>query len=99
MDEAAIWELVLPYLKEILSAVTIFVVTGLRLFWQKRAAVDATEYAQRQGGNGASKKVIAEGKIADMPRFLRPMTDGGVEKLIERAVPAGQKRVSLAPQE
>lgn len=97
-----VFELVRPYLVEILGALSAALVTLIRIWVQKRVALAAAEKQEREGNGlpGTEKKARAVKHVTDtLPPGVRPFTQAGLDKLVEGAVPAARKRVSDKPPE
>jgi hypothetical protein len=93
-------DLLFSSFKEILGAVTAAAVLYVRAWVQARAAVNAAEYMQRNEPDlpGAEKKTRAMQSVKDaLPRGVRPLTDKGLDHLVERAVPKAKKRIASEP--
>ncbi|MFQ5339940.1 MAG: hypothetical protein ACE5F6_00180 [Anaerolineae bacterium] len=93
-------ELVKPYLIEVVAALVAAAVTVIRVWVQKWAAVKAAEEQERQNGGlpGTKKKARAMDKVTNtLPLGVRPLTQAGLDKLVEDAVPEARKRASYRP--
>jgi len=93
-------ELFLSSFKEILAAATAAAVLYMRAWVQARVAVQAAEAMQRSEpylpGKEKKSRVMRNVKSALPPGF-RPLTDKGLDHLVERAVPKAKKRASTPP--
>ena len=95
-----LFDLLKPYLTEILAALTVAAVTLIRAWVQQRVAVMAAEKQERENGGlpGPEKKARAmEHVAASLPAGVRPFTEAGLDRLVEGAVPAARARVSERP--
>lgn len=93
-------ELLMPYVTEILAALTLAVVTLIRAWVQQRVAVMAAEKQERENATlpGQEKKARAkEHVVSVLPRGARPFTEAALDKLVEKAMPEARKRVSDKP--
>lgn len=93
-------ELLLSSFKEILAAGTAGVVLYVRAWWQSHAAVNAAEEVERQTPAlpGPEKKRIAMMAVHErLPRGVRPLSEGGLDRLVQKSVPEAKKRVSKRP--
>jgi hypothetical protein len=94
----AILDLVQPYVREILAALTAALVTLIRAWVQQRVAMKAAEKQERanHGLPGVEKKVRAMEQVtSELPLGVRPFTQAGLGRLIE----AAHKRISDKPPE
>jgi hypothetical protein len=88
-----------PYAAQILGAITTAAVLFVRAWVQKHVAVLATAQAETRSQEtpmaGAEKKTAAIAHVCEkLPLGVRPLTKGGMSRLVENAVPAGKAKAS-----
>ena len=100
-----------PMLTELVTAAVAAAIFWLRAQLHKRIAVGATEEAElwAHGAGekqaGQAKKVRAKAAVMALPPFVRPLSEKGLDRVVEKAVPKGRERarakirVSEAPPE
>jgi hypothetical protein len=89
-------DLLFSSFKEILGALTAGIVLYVRAWVQARVAVQAAEAMQRSEPDlhGSVKKLRVMQDVKDaLPMGVRPLTDKGLGKLVENAVPKAKKRI------
>lgn len=95
-----LYELLQPYLTEILGALTAAAVTLIRVWVQQRVALKAAEKQERENADlsGAEKKARAiEHVTSTLPIGVRPFTEAALDKLVESMLPEARKRASDKP--
>lgn len=91
-------DLLLSSATEILTAVTAGAVLYVRAWVQKRVALIATSDQEGMGMPGVEKKQRALASVRKrLPMGVRPLTEKGLDKLVEEAVPEAKKRTSTRP--
>lgn len=93
-------EFVKPYAIEIMAALTAGAVAYIRAKVQRLVAVEAAADQEREecaSLPGSLKKAQAMQHVkVKLPIGLRPLTQAGLDKLVESAVPEGKKRRAKA---
>lgn len=92
-------EMLLSSLHEIIVAATAGVILYIRSWVQSHVAVRAAEDAERQPDLlNHEKKIRAMAAVRNkLPVGIRPLTTGGLGRLVDSAVPKAKKRVSDRP--
>lgn len=99
----ALWDLVKPDLVLILGAITAGLLAYIRAWFQKHVAVAATESVEREAletpMSSLDKKALAMARTSEkLPAGVHPLTNDGLDRLVESAVSEGVKRASVPPQ-
>lgn len=105
----AVWEAFKPMLPSLVAALVAALIAYVRNWVQRHAAVSATTIVELESkvreltpalsnlSNPLKKQLAMQELLTKLPALFKPFTKGGLDKLVEGAVPAAKERTASLP--